>query len=283
MAHLLPPAGVKSTKHEAFMFNTVYAANFFKRSTSDNIPPNIHDYRWTDYKALDRRCREKSAAIQAEQNRKSYSTIVPRSKFNPAGPCPATVKDQWRVAPCACPQHRGVGYKGGRDCACMADRPPRAGWSQDGGGYLGNIPQTENYSPSTPVVYGYGSGGYQSRLEPDQVTSSHPRAYCPPIGIDPRCLVRPRNKALPHSERPSGAPYFAQESKPSCPEPQGAPVLRRTGFTFDDWLQTVDQREPPASLQGACIPSMAHWCGTQSVNCNPTAFLLVPFQTGYCY
>ncbi|KAH9488368.1 hypothetical protein Btru_063342 [Bulinus truncatus] len=58
--------------------------------------------------------------------------------------------------------------------------------------------------------------------------------YCPPIHMDPKSLIRPRDKSLPDSTRPTGAPYFAQEKKASCP-PYSVPKPMKSSFTYKDW------------------------------------------------
>lgn len=263
------------------MFNKVYSSDFFKRKEWGNIPSNIHDYRWTDYKAIERRCMEVNAQIKAKENKKYNSMSVPRSQFNPAGPCPATVEDQFLVPPCRCPKHRGVGYMGGRDCACVADRPPEGSWDPKYESQQNDLSMLQGGYHTPGYSYTAGQGdGLHTRSHPG---AYQPPAYCPPIGIDPRCLVRPRNKTMDNSRRPTGAPYFAQESKPSCTESQEAPTLKLGTFTFEDWLETEHQRQPPASLRGGCISVQNNCCRSRNVNCYPTAYTLVPYQTGYCY
>ncbi|KAK3760537.1 hypothetical protein RRG08_022822 [Elysia crispata] len=296
MAHLLPPAGMKSTKHEAFMFNTVWASNFFQRDTSGGIPPNIHDYKWTDYKEVDRRFRALEAAFEATNRQKLNSMSVHRTMFNPAVPCPATLHEQRLVPPCPCPQHRGVGYKGGKDCACMEDRPSEIAPSggRDGGN---NLDVSQGTYQLTAVGQGDGAGvhggdgsskkrfshaGQQqhsraSGFRPTHI-ADHGWGYCPPIGLDPRCLIRPRNTALHNSVRPTGDPYFAQETKSSCPEPPGPPALHRSRFTFDDWLQTADQREPPGELRNSCVPSVHQYCKPVSQDWSPCPVSFVPLH-----
>ena len=51
-----------------------------------------------------------------------------------------------------------------------------------------------------PHAGGHGDGyGQHPMVMPDNGWG-----YCPPIGLDPRCLIRPRNKGLHNSVRPTG-------------------------------------------------------------------------------
>ena len=178
--------------------------------------------RWTDYKEVDRRFRALEAAFEATNRQKLNSMSVHRTMFNPAVPCPATLHEQRLVPPCPCPQHRGVGYKGGKDCACMEDRPSEIAPSggRDGGN---NLDVSQGTYQLTAVGQGDGAGvhggdgsskkrfshaGQQqhsraSGFRPTHI-ADHGWGYCPPIGLDPRCLIRPRNTALHNSVRPTG-------------------------------------------------------------------------------
>ncbi|KAK0048022.1 serine/threonine-protein kinase yakA [Biomphalaria pfeifferi] len=90
--------------------------------------------------------------------------------------------------------------------------------------------------------------------------------YCPPIQMDPKALIRPRDKSLPDSTRPTGARYFAQEAKKSCP-PFQVPKPMKSSFTYKDWLNTVKDREPKDCLGNCCIPSLCTWCAPQYYDC----------------
>ncbi|GFN96317.1 hypothetical protein PoB_002282300 [Plakobranchus ocellatus] len=200
---------------------------------------------YTDYKELDRICRERTDAAR-KAKAMSDSQRTHRANFNTAVSCPATVQGQWHAPPCACPQYRGAGYKGGKDCPCVTN------------------------------------GAWEVFADKSKKEKSQNWGYCPPIGLDPRCLIRPRNKSLLNSMRPTGDPYFAQESKPSCVDVYKAPILLKGGFTFDDWLNTVGQREPPPALRNTCIPSLASWCKPVAVDCQPLTYSLIPFQRQIC-
>ncbi|XP_059159680.1 uncharacterized protein LOC131943524 [Physella acuta] len=93
-------------------------------------------------------------------------------------------------------------------------------------------------------------------------------SYCPPEHKDYRTLIRPKNPNASPSDRPAGTPYFAQESKSSCP-PAQAPVAKKGGFNFDDWMQVYNPITVPDNMEGHCIPSLCTWCAPAYVDCCP--------------
>ncbi|RUS79904.1 hypothetical protein EGW08_012342 [Elysia chlorotica] len=307
MAHLLPAAGTRTIKNESFMFNRVCRTNYFPRdSPPSSIPPNIHDYKWTDYKELERRCKAHDAALAAEEYERANSVIIPRTHYNPAGTCPANVYEQF-APPSAYQKHQGAGYGASYGTAgghvegqCRGNKGNKCGVSHGSHNSRGSCARAGGFRGAGQGdgvgVHGDGGGccsfkpmayaGRQHHHKAPGCWKAHMAnnewGYCPPVGIDPKCLIRPRNKSLHTHIRPTGEPYFTQESKSTCPEPQGPPSFHPNCFNFDQWLQTEEQRKPPAALRNACIQSNHQHCRS-AVNQPPNtyAYAFVPYHYGY--
>ncbi|BFZ17575.1 hypothetical protein BsWGS_20614 [Bradybaena similaris] len=205
MAHLLPPAGIQEPKGDQFRFYRVVENTACDRRY-DDIPVNIHDYRWTDYAEEYRMCRAQNEAYARQQQEAALHPPAARLGGHLAG------------------SGQGWDSRGQpSSCRCSEDSDP---WDGEQWG------------------------------------------FCPPIGVDPRSLIRPLSKAVESSTRPTGEPYFAQESRPSCP-PHQAPLARKGGFNFQNWLDTQKPRLPPDQLAGRCVPSLCTWCCPIYADCCP--------------
>ncbi|CAG5120780.1 unnamed protein product [Candidula unifasciata] len=208
MAHLLPPAGVQEPKGDQFRFHSVVENTACDRRY-DDIPVNIHDYRWTDYAEEDRKCRAQNQQYARQQQQSDIHRA----------------KTEWAAQ--------------------------RAGRTSSGQGY---------------TVPGQSSSGHCGGSHGPGVAAQW--GFCPPIGVDPRSLIRPLSQSVDSSTRPTGDPYFAQDSQPSCP-PHRAPLARKGGFNFQNWLDSYNKRLPPAHLKETCVPSLCTWCRPIYVDCCP--------------
>ncbi|CAL1542223.1 unnamed protein product [Lymnaea stagnalis] len=297
MAHLLPPAGIYPIpKGDQFRFQKVVPGKDEHCGHCEDIPRNIHDYKWTDYFAEDQQYnqgQQPTGHSPYESQDEDFSLPPWNGKSWPVNSKSWPLnRNSWPVNGKSWPvngnSQQTSGNPSARNChhyqasSSPYPRPPApTPFTMMNHGCENCLQEFGGLGPVCDVCAGAGSNSGCCPDQPPRPLRKRGKGwgYCPPVDVDPRSLIRPRNKSLPDSTRPTGAPYFAQESNPSC-FPEQFPRPKKSTFSFDDWLRTVDDRLPQKHLQNCCVPSLCTSCAPPYVDCcpdykDPRAYTLV--------